>query len=105
MISVTSALSLMAVMKSDKSVTFPLIIRQENAFSFMKQVTVLMEGAASSSIVSGNIRYFTIVNHSFRKERQLDCKGETIPYSEAMENPEIYITHDPDCVCMQKKTR
>jgi len=39
--------------------------------------------------------------HSLRKE----CQFEQANYTEVMENPDLWLTHDPDCVCMQQKTR
>jgi hypothetical protein len=43
--------------------------------------------------------------HSVRKDCQLNPVLEKASYIEAMENPELWVTHDPDCVCMQKRTR
>jgi len=43
--------------------------------------------------------------HSLRKDCQSNPAFDNASYSEALETAEIWWTHDPDCLCMQKKTR
>jgi hypothetical protein len=43
--------------------------------------------------------------HSLRRDCPSNSSLVRTAYLEAMENPELWFTHDPDCVCMQRKTR
>jgi len=43
--------------------------------------------------------------HCLRKDCHLNPILEKLTYAEAMENPELWLTEDPDCVCTQKRSR
>lgn len=43
--------------------------------------------------------------HCLRKDCQLNPVLDKCSYTEEMENPELWLTDDPDCICMQRRNR